>query len=260
MNLGRVFDDEVVAKLYERRTPYSDAVFAALARRIVAPRRVLDAGAGTGGLAGRMTSFAERIDAIEPSRAMIAEGKRLPGGGDPRIRWLEARTEDAQLDPPYGLIVCGESLHWMDISVVLPRFCDALAPGAYLAIIGNTNLHGAYREDVWAVTDRYAAPAKHPETPDAVAEVRTSGVFAIQGEERTDPMPVERSVDEYIEFLHSTSALARAQLGDQAEAFDSELRTVFARHGIERLRYQVVSTVTWASPRPGIPFGLHGAS
>lgn len=249
MSLGEVFTDPLVARLYERRPPYPEGVFAALARRLVAPRSVLDAGAGTGALARKMSSFAERIDAIEPSAAMIAEGRRLPGGSNPRIRWIEGRAEGVELDPPYGLVVCGESLHWMDLAVVLPRFREALAPGAYLAVVGNANVHGPYRQEVWAVTDRYAAVAKHPETADAIAGVLASGLFTIEGEERTELMPFEQSLDEYIEFLHSTSVLSRAQLGNRAGAFDAEVRDVFARHGIDRLRYEVVGSVTWAAPK-----------
>ena len=130
MSLGEVFKDETVASLYRRRPPYPAAVFAMLRRRLVAPRTVLDAGAGTGALARGMASFAERVDAVEPSAAMIAEARRVPGGGDQRIRWIPGRAEDAPLAPPYGLITCGASLHWMDLAVVLPRFRGALAPGA----------------------------------------------------------------------------------------------------------------------------------
>jgi hypothetical protein len=82
-----------------------------------------------------------------------------------------------------------------------------------------------------------------------IAAVRASGPFTIEGEERTEPVPFEQSVDEYIEFLHSTSTLTRSQLGRRAEAFDAEVRAVFARHGIERLRYGVIGIVTWALPR-----------
>jgi predicted RNA methylase len=102
MSLGEVFTDATVARLYERRPPYPEGVFTALARRLVAPRTVLDAGAGTGALARRMT-FAERVDAIEPSAAMVAAGRQLPGGADARIRWIEGRAEEARLEPPYGL-------------------------------------------------------------------------------------------------------------------------------------------------------------
>ena len=220
-----------------------------LRRRLVQPRTVLDAGAGTGALARRMIAFAERIDAVEPSASMIAEARRLPGGDDRRIQWILGRAEDVPLGPPYGLITCGASLHWMDLGVVLPRFREALAPGAYLAVADNKNVHGPYRDEVWAITDRYAAVAHHAETADAIAAVGASGVFTIEDEERTEPLPFEQSVDEYIEFLHSTSTLTRAQLGARAEAFDDEIRAVFARHGTERLRYGVIGIVAWALPR-----------
>jgi hypothetical protein len=137
----------------------------------------------------------------------------------------------------------------MDPALVLPRFRKALAPGAYLAIVDNENVHGPYREEVWAITDRYAADAHHPETPQAIAAVRASGLFRVEDEERTEPASFEQSVDEYIEFLHSTGVLTGAQLGDRAAAFDDEVRAVFARHGIERLRYGVVGSVTWAAVR-----------
>jgi SAM-dependent methyltransferase len=247
VSLGDVFADDAVALAYRRRPPYPNAVFKMLERRFVAPRTILDAGAGTGALARKMTVFAERIDAVEPSAAMIAEGRDLQGGSDRRIRWIAGRVEDAPLDPPYGLITCGASLHWMDASLVLPRFRESLAPGAYLAIVDKENVHGPYREAVWAITDRYAAAAQHPETPNAIAAVRASGLFTIEGEERTEPMAFEQSVDEYVTFLHSTSVLTRAQLGEWADLFDAEVREVFARRGIDRLRYGVVGTVTWAA-------------
>src|SRR5207249_4986996 len=184
--------------------------------------------------------------AHEPPAAMIAEGRRLPGGGDGRLRWILGRAEDAPLAPPYGLITCGVSLHWMDLAVVLLRFREVLAPGAHLAIVDNQNVHGPYRDEVSKITDRYAATSHHPETPEAVAAVRASGVFRIEDEERTDPMPFEQSVEEYIEFLHSTSTLTRRQLGERAKSFDDEVRAVFARRGIAQLR-GVVGIVTWAA-------------
>ena len=73
--------------------------------------------------------------------------------------------------------------------------------------------------------------------------------YRIADEERTEPQLFEQSVDEYIGFLHSTSTLTRGQLGPRAEAFDAGVRGVFARRGIERLRYRVIGTVTWAVPR-----------
>jgi len=98
MSLGELFADGTCA--HRSRSPYPDAVFKLRQGRLVAPRTVLDAGAGTGALARKVTSFAERIDAVEPSAAMIAEGRDLPGGSDRRICWIAARAEEAPPDPP----------------------------------------------------------------------------------------------------------------------------------------------------------------
>ena len=249
MSFGEVFNDAAVARLYGRRPPYPDAVFAMLRRRLVAPGTVLDVGAGAGALARGMVTFAERVDAVEPSAAMIAEARHAEGGDGRRIRWIVGRAEDAPFDPPYGLITCGTSLHWMDLQVVLPRFREALAAGAFLAVAHNENVHGAYADEVWAVTGRYAAEPYRDNTARTIEAVHASGVFTIEMEERTEPVPFEQSVDEFIERLHSSSTLTRAQLGRRAQKLDEEIRAVFARHQIERLRYAVIGVVTWAAPR-----------
>ncbi len=204
MNPGEVFGDAEVARLYACRPPYPPAVFALLRRLLVAPRTVLDAGAGTGALARGMVSFAERVDAVDPSETMVAAGRRLPEGDDRRIRWLVGRAEDAPLSPPYGLITCGASLHWMDLGVVLPRFRDALAPGAVVAIVDTENIHGPYHDDVLAVIREHSASAHHTDTKDLVESLRVSGRFAIQGEERTPPMPFEQAVADEARTVHVT--------------------------------------------------------
>src|ERR1700682_5766825 len=141
IELGRVFADAEVAALYRYRPPYPQQVFAILERIIVEPPFVLDAGAGTGALARTLASSVTRVDALDPSAAMVAHGRALPGGDDPHIRWVEGRAEDAPLSPPYGLIVAGAALHWMELGVVLPRFRAALAPDARLAIVDTEAVH-----------------------------------------------------------------------------------------------------------------------
>lgn len=248
MKLGDVFTDADVARLYRYRPPYPHAVLDRLQRLAVEPRVVLDAGAGSGALARRMISFAERVDAVDPSAAMIDVGRELPGGDDPRVRWTVGRAEDAPLSPPYGLITCGASLHWMDQTVVLPRFRGALAPGAVVAVVDTENVHGPYHDDVLEVIKEYSEIEHHRGTKDLIDEMRASGRFAVEGEEWTAPEPFAQSVDEYIEFLHSTSTLARVQLGERSAAFDQKVREIFAGRGIERLRYEVVGFVAWGRP------------
>lgn len=49
-------------------------------------------------------------------------------------------------------------------------------------------------------------------------------------------------------MLHSTSTLARVRLGDRAQDFDTDIRAVFARYGLERLRFDVIGVITWGRP------------
>jgi SAM-dependent methyltransferase len=248
-NLGSVFADDEVVRLYRHRSPYPQGVIEILRRLIVEPRVVLDAGAGSGAIARRLAPFAERIDAVDPSSAMLQEGRRLPGGDDPRIRWIERRAEDAPLDGPYGLVTCGASLHWMSADLVMPRFRGALAPGALVAIADVDVIHGPYRDDVLAVIREHSEITDHRETEDLVATLRVEGRFELVGDETTAPVPFEQSADDYIEMLHSTSTLARIRLGERAATFDEQLHAVFARHGLDHVRYDVVGRVWWGRPR-----------
>ena len=248
MNLGAVFSDAEVARLYRHRAPYPDEVLTALAGLLVSPGSVLDVGAGTGALARRMLEFASRVDAVDPSAAMIEEGRRLPGGADGRLRWVRGRVEDAPLSPPYGLVTAGASLHWVDVDAALPRLRAALAPGAVMAIADTEAVHGDYWADLLAVVREYSEVTDHLETPALVDSLSAAGRFVVEGRLRTDPMPVDQAIDDYIAMLHSTSTLARVRLGDRAPRFEADVRDVFARHGLDRVRFDIVGLVAWGRP------------
>ena len=248
MSLGDVFSDREVAHRYRHRAPYPGEVLRTLRELLVEPRTVLDVGAGTGALARPMAGFAERVDAVDPSAAMIDEGRALPGGKDPHLHWIRGSAEDVPLVPPYGLITAGASLHWVDLDVALARLRDALAPDAVMAVADTEIVHGAYWPEVLAIIRAYSEVEHHTETPDLMERLHESGRFAIAGRMRTEPMPFEQSVDDYIEMLHSTSTLARVRLGDRAARFDAEVHAVFARHGLVHLRYGVVGGVIWGRP------------
>jgi SAM-dependent methyltransferase len=250
IELGRVFADDEVAALYQYRPPYPRDVFAILERLVVDPRVVLDAGAGTGALARYFPPSFARIDAVDPSAAMIARGRALPGGDDPRIRWILGRAEDAPLSPPYGLITGGASLHWMQPDIVLPRFRAALAPGAHLAILNTETTHsGDWHPEIIEIIRRYSPLEHHLETHEMVARDAQRGLITLVGEERTAPVPFDRSVDDYLGLLGSTSTLSRVTLGPLADAFEAECRDVFARHNVQRVHSEVVGYVAWVMPR-----------
>jgi SAM-dependent methyltransferase len=248
MTLGAVFTDREVARLYGHRAPYPGEVLRTLRRLLVAPRTILDVGAGTGALSRRMVGFAERVDAVDPSAVMISEGRRLPGGSDGRLQWVLGRAEDAPLSPPYGLITAGASLHWLDLDVALARLRDALAPDAVMAVADTEIVHGPYRPELEAVIREHSEVEHHTETGDLMEELNASGRFAIQGRQRTKPMSFEQSVDDYLKVLHSTSTLARVRLGGRASRLDADVRAVFARHDLDPVRYDVVGVVIWGQP------------
>jgi trans-aconitate methyltransferase len=130
------FHDPSVVAAYQFRPPHPDETIQFLATLILATcRRVLDAGCGTGFVARPLSRFVERMDAIDCSPGMIAAAKTLCDASSTNINWICAKVEDAPLSRPYGLITAGDSLHWMDWDVVMPRFTAALAPDAYLAIV-----------------------------------------------------------------------------------------------------------------------------
>lgn len=249
-SLGQAFADAEVVALYRHRPPYPAAVFDRLRALIAGPRVLLDAGCGTGALARGLVDSASRIDAVDPSAAMVAAARALPHGADPRIHWQRARAEEARLAGPYGLITCGASLHWMEHDVVLPKFRRALAAGARVALVDTERQRDedGLRRAVVALIVRYSPVRDHVETPDLVDRLVASGAFVLEGVERTLPIPFEQSVEEYVGGLGSTASLSRATLGQRAEDFSRELRDLFARHGVDRVRYGVIGYVAWGRP------------
>src|SRR4051812_30608179 len=81
------FEDPAVVASYHTRPPYPEEAFDLLAKLLAGrPGPVLDLGCGTGIIARRLVSLVglvERVDALDVSSAMLAEGRRLPDGDHP---------------------------------------------------------------------------------------------------------------------------------------------------------------------------------
>ena len=134
-----IFQDESVVRAYRYRPQYPMATFGLLADLLPVkcrPRVVLDAGCGTGFVARRLAPLVERVDAVDFSAAALREGRGLPGGDNPNLRWIEGPIETAAVDPPYCLITAGASLHWFDWDVVFPRFARLLAADGLFVAVG----------------------------------------------------------------------------------------------------------------------------
>jgi len=249
--LGRAFEDDEVARNYRHRQPYPPEIFAILERLQVEPRTVLDAGCGTGALTIGLARFAARVDAIDPSAAMLREARRRPGADSERIRWIQGAAETAPFDPPYGLVTAGVSIHWMDPGVVMPRFGAALVPGGRLAIVDMDSTYGEqkWRGDFLELIQAFSPITHHVGKVELVGALETSGHFVREGESSVATVSIEQSIDDYMAMLASTSSLSRTTLGWRADDFDRQARAVFARHGMTTVRADVVSGVVWGRPQ-----------
>jgi SAM-dependent methyltransferase len=254
---GSVFQDDSVVEAYQFRPPYPDEVFRLLTSHVVErPRRVLDVGCGTGHLARRLAPLVQSLDAIDLSRAMIDTAKRLEGGDQPNLHWIQAPVETAPLSPPYDLITAGESLHWLAWDAVFPRFVGALSPAGALAIVNrNWDRAPAIRERLYPIISKYSTNREY-RPYNLVAELEQRELFEKFGEITTSAESWQPTIADYVELRHSQNGLSRERMGASADAFDREIRLAIdglIQEGeiqVEegRLQFTVDATIVWGKP------------
>lgn len=241
-----------VAAAYRHRPPYPAEVFDVLTGLIVdEPRHVLDLGAGEGALARPLAERVDRIDAVEIAPAMVAAGRRRPGGDRDNLHWRVEPAESMDPPGPYALVTAGASLHWMDWDVTLARVARLLTPGAMLAIVEHS-----YHRPPWqdALLQVIISHSRHPNYDPAFslpAELERRGSYAVAGRHTTTPTAFRQSVDDYVEQFHSTASLARELMPPaEAEAFAAEVRAVLGDYedGEGYLDLEVAASIVWGRP------------
>lgn len=244
------FQEEEVASVYHLRPSYPAETFTFLVGLITSqPRTLLDVGAGTGAIARSMAPLVERVDAVDFSQAMIERGKQLPGGDHPHLHWIYGRIEDVALAPPYALVTAGQSLHWMDWDVVLPRFRAVLDPAGFLAIVHVETLATPWNSELIKIIRHYTTNP-HYKPVNIITELEQRGLFQRAGEKKTAPVPFTQPLSDYIESFHARSSLSRAGLGrENAAAFRRAVRVLvapFTENG--QVELQIVGDVVWGMP------------
>jgi len=190
---------------------------------------------------------------------MIEEGRRLPGGDHARLTWIVGRAEDVALRQPYGLVTAGDSLHWMNWDVVLPRMADALSPSGSLAILSvDGTVTGEDRmvhEGILDLIRRYSTYKEWRPDFDLVAELSRRGLFRERGRAETEAVHFRQSVDDYVESFHARASLSWERMDPaDAAAFDSGLRQLLLDRIGDTVELAVRATIVWGRPlRPGRP-------
>jgi SAM-dependent methyltransferase len=245
------FGDPSVVAAYHHRPPYPPQVIDHLLSLLVAPGTVLDAGTGTGEIARVLAQRGVRVDALDPSVAMLERGRHSPGGDHPLLTWTHGAAEDAPLGPRYGLITTAASLHWMAWEIVLPRFRDLLIPGAVLAIVEQRQAPRPWDSALSQVVTRYSINRFY-QPYDLVAELTRRTLFHSLGQVQTDPVPFTQPVADYVESFHARNGFSRDRMSPEAAtAFDTEAEHLvrpFAREGLITL--EVTGHIVWGHPAP----------
>jgi SAM-dependent methyltransferase len=249
---GAVFAEQDVVDHYHLRPAYPEETIGVLAG-LARGGMVLDLGCGPGELARRLAQRVERVDAVDVSAPMIERGRALPGGDAPNLRWLLGRVEQVVLAGPYALALAGDSIHWFDWDVALPRVAELLDPEGVLAIVRRDWLRDERLRGLLAPVYARHSWNDEFESLDPVTELERRGLFVRSGEHAAAPCPWRPTLDEIVDVHYSTSGFALSRLSDR-EQFERETRqlveeTLEPRDG--RYDLDVVATVVWGRPGSG---------
>lgn len=254
-DVAAAFEDRRVAASYRHRPQYPPETAGILAAAVTdTPRTVLDIGCGTGFLARPLAPLVDRLDALDASAAMIEEGRRLPGGDHPRLRWMVGRVETAPLDPPYALVTAGDSLHWMDWDVVMPRLAAVLSPSGLLAILDAHSEIVAddeeFREARQAIIRRYTThPDWRPAGFNLLEELARRGLFREVERTETAAVPFRQTVEEMVESYHARALLSWKRMDPAAAAaFDAEMRALFLSRVGPEVEHRARALIFWGVP------------
>ena len=209
-------------------------------------------GCGLGDLARPLAPLVARVDALDRADAMLAAARSRPGADAPNLRFLHGDVETAELDPPYALVVCGDSVHWFDWERAFPRFAAVLSPNGRLAIVHRTWFHD---RELRALLDPiYARHGANPDFAalDLIEELERRNLFASEGRRTTARAPWRPTLDDMIGCHHSQSGFVLEQMAD-AGAFDRELREAASAFPVGpdgRFELEVAAQLVWGRPMP----------
>ncbi|KAH8898057.1 methyltransferase type 12 [Thozetella sp. PMI_491] len=245
------FRDTSVVQRYHLRPSYPPETFSILQNLIKDnPSAVLDLGCGTGDIARLFSAHVDRVDAVDVSLPMLEHGKTLPGGSDSKIRWIHSKAETFAIQGPYALITAGQSLHWMDLDVVMPRLSRMLTPNGVLAIA--TVLfepQAPWQDEYTKIVAKYSRNQKYVPF-NMIPELEKANLFQKLGESRTAPLFMRQTIGDYIESHHARSSFSLDDMTtDEVDNFSQEMRGILQPYAEkDELSFGVVGYIVWGKP------------
>lgn len=248
---AKQFQDKSVVQAYQYRGTFPSEVFTILLGLMdpSSPKTVLDIGCGRGEIARELVGKVDRVDAVDLSPSMIEAGKALQNGNHPNLHWMCGKAEEALLNPPYALIVAGNSLHWMNWDELMPAMKSALSPTGTFAIVDSGNRPLPWGKDEQVLIRKFSTNREY-EPYSLMDELKQRELFEVKGFHETSPIPFAQTIEEYIESIHSRNGFSRERMSiDAAQEFDDRIRELvkaYAEEGL--LNLGTKASITWGRP------------
>jgi SAM-dependent methyltransferase len=239
------------AQYYQRgRAPYAAGLAEAMQRTLAldGTGRLLDVGCGPGKVAFLVAHLFTEIVGVDADAAMLTEAARIAAErGVTNARWVHCRAEELPVGlGTFRVVTFAASFHWFDRPRVAATVRDMLVPGGVVIHVDSHHQEG------FAST----APLPHPLPPDdRIADVRrrflgadrragqgirntspddeddifrAAGFMGPQRVTVADGRVIERTSDDIVANVFSSSATAPHLFGDRLAAFEADVRGVLA--------------------------------
>lgn len=236
------------ARFYDRgRIPYPPGLhdaFADMADLRGSPRLV-DVGCGPGTVALRLADLFADVIGVDADPGMIEEAARLAARQNlTNARWIRLRAEEL----PAGLgtfryATFAQSFHWMDRELVAARVFDMLEPGGAFVHVGGRQIYTPPAEqplphpsppadDIQRLKQSYLGPERragqgvlpHGTPGNEWSVLQEAGFTAPVSVRVTGQELLERTVDDVVAAVFSTSDSAPHLFGDRVGDFERDLR------------------------------------
>ncbi len=247
---GSQFADPVMVADYAARDPFNPHSIDMLRALALTRRPILDVGCGCAHLTYLLTKVSNKVDAVDPSAAMLAMAQeRQPLETKGKINWIHGTVEDDQdsLKGLYGMVTAADSIHWTDWHRFFPKIKSLMLPNAYLVIVERFKGPTAWKVDEKALVS-YHYTEKDQGKYDPVDEISLRGYFRLDGTHVTHPILVAKTPEDYIRERHSRNGCSRSRMGTRnTKAFNKEMARIIAPYvstdGL--LHYESYTKLRW---------------